>query len=82
MKINWKLRLKNKATLLSLLACLAAFVYQVMGILGITAPISEEQIMQAVGLLVNLLGAMGILVDPTTCGVSDSPRALTYKEPN
>lgn len=82
MTINWKLRLKNKTTLLSLLACLAAFAYQIMGILGITAPISEEQVTQVFGLIVNLLGAIGILVDPTTSGVSDSPRALAYREPN
>ncbi|QIB68276.1 phage holin [Aminipila butyrica] len=82
MKINWKLRLKNKTTLLSLLACLAAFVYQVLGVLGITAPISEEQITQVFGLIVNLLGAIGILVDPTTSGAGDSSRALGYREPN
>ncbi|QIB68630.1 phage holin [Aminipila butyrica] len=82
MKINWKLRLKNKTTLLSLLACLAAFIYQVLGILGITAPISEEQVTQVFGLIVNLLGAIGIMVDPTTSGTGDSSRALEYKEPN
>lgn len=82
MKINWKLRLKNKTTLLSLLACLAAFVYQVLGILGIAAPISEEQVTQVFGLVVNLLGAVGVLVDPTTSGTSDSSRALEYRKPN
>ncbi|WP_312093491.1 phage holin [Aminipila sp.] len=82
MKINWKLRLKNKTTILSLLACLVAFVYQVLGILGITAPIGEGEVTQIIGLLVNLLVAVGVLIDPTTKGTADSYKALNYKEPN
>lgn len=82
MKINWKLRLKNKTTLLSLIACLVAFVYQVLGILGITAPISQDQVAQLIGLLVNLLVGVGVVVDPTTEGASDSQKALTYNKPN
>lgn len=82
MKINWKLRLKNKTTILSLLACLVAFVYQVLGILGLTAPISQDEVTQIVGLLVNLLAGVGVLVDPTTKGTADSQKALTYNKPN
>lgn len=81
MKINWKLRFKNKATVTALIACTVAFIYQILGILGITAPISEEQTTQVLGLLVNLMTAVGILIDPTTAGASDSERALEYKEP-
>ena len=29
-----------------------------------------------------VLAIMGVLVDPTTSGVGDSARALTYKKPN
>lgn len=81
MRINWKLRFKNKATVTALIACIIAFVYQLLGILGITAPISEEQITQIFGLIVNLLTALGILVDPTTAGASDSRQAMTYSKP-
>lgn len=81
MKINWKLRLRNKTTLLALLGCMAAFIYQILGILGVTVPISEDQIIQAVGLVINMLTAVGVLVDPTTSGVEDSRQALTYHEP-
>lgn len=72
MNINWKLRFKNTATITALAAAIVAFVYQILGIIGVTAPISQDNIMQAVGLIINLLVAMGILVDPTTPGVSDS----------
>lgn len=81
MKINWKLRLKNKTVFASLLACTVAFIYQVLGILGITAPIAESEAAQIIGLLTNVLAVLGVLVDPTTKGTCDSNRALTYHEP-
>lgn len=81
MKINWKLRIKNKATFAALIGCMVAFVYQVLGIVGITAPVSEDQLTQVIGLGINLLTAVGVLVDPTTEGTSDSGQALTYRAP-
>ncbi len=35
-----------------------------------------------VQLVTLLLAVLGIFVDPTTSGISDSVRALTYKRPN
>lgn len=80
--MNLKLRLKNKATLIAIVAAAVAFLYQVAGILGIALPISQDTIVQALGLLVNLLVGLGVLVDPTTSGVKDSARALSYEEPS
>lgn len=82
MKINWKLRLMNKATIAALLACTITFVYQVLSILGITPSIAESQVTELVGLILNILAAFGILVDPTTKGLSDSEKALGYTKPN
>lgn len=79
--INWKLRLKNKVTLLTLLLALIAFVYQVFGIFGIVIPVSQSTLTQLIALLINILAALGIVVDPTTTGVSDSDRAMGYDEP-
>jgi len=81
MKINWKLRVKNKTVLAALIACLVTFIYQVLGILDITAPIAEDQVTQAVGLLINILAGLGVIVDPTTVGAGDSQNALTYDNP-
>ncbi|WP_027399862.1 phage holin [Anaerovorax odorimutans] len=81
MKINWKLRFKNKATLIALLTCSISFVYQVLGIIGITTPITEDMLMQYISAGLNLLVALGVLVDPTTKGISDSVNAVTYQEP-
>ena len=79
--MNWKLRFKNKATLIAIVAAAVAFVYQILGILHIVPPITKEQVMQVLGIIINILVGLGILVDPTTAGISDSARALTYSEP-
>ncbi|MBN7771856.1 phage holin [Clostridium aminobutyricum] len=82
MNINWKLRVMNKITITALLACVVTFIYQVLSIVGITPAVSENQITDIIGVVLNLLVAIGIVVDPTTKGISDSERALAYKQPN
>lgn len=79
--INWKVRLKNKTWLLSFVLTIVAFIYQILGMLGVTAPISEDMATQIVGLLINLLVGLGVVVDPTTKGTKDSEQALTYNKP-
>ena len=81
MKINWKVRLQNKTWLLAMAAALLAFVYQLLGLLGITPAVSQDQIAQLVGLAINVLVALGVVVDPTTHGVTDSEQAMTYTSP-
>lgn len=73
--MNLKLRFKNKATLVALASALIAFIYQILGILGITAPIAQDAVSQLVGIILNILVAVGVLVDPTTPGVKDSKLA-------
>lgn len=81
MNINWKLRLTNKATLLALFSALVVFVAQVATALGVELPVTTEQAMAVATSVLTVLAALGVVVDPTTEGVSDSTRALTYDEP-
>lgn len=81
MKINWKLRLKNKATLLSLLSILVAFVYQLASFFDIVPPVSQDQAIQFISLGLTLLVSIGVITDPTTKGISDSPAAQRYTKP-
>ena len=81
MKINWKVRLKNKTWLLAFAGAIVAFVYQILGMLGVVAPIAEDNVTQIIGLIINLLVALGIVQDPTTAGMSDSNEVLSYSEP-
>ena len=79
--MNWILRFKNKTVLLSLVTAAVAFVYQILGVLGIVPSISSSEVIQIVGLGINLLVGLGIVVDPTTRGVTDSTQAMAYDEP-
>ena len=81
MNINWKLRFKNKTTLAALLAVIVAFVYQVLGIVGVTPPVSEDQVTQIIGLIMNILVGLGVIVDPTTAGLKDTNQAMEYTSP-
>lgn len=78
--MNLKLRFKNKATLVALISAAVIFVYQIFAIIGITPKVSEDVVMQIVGLILNALVGLGILVDPTTPGVKDSVNAMSYAE--
>lgn len=81
MKINWKLRLQNKATLTALVMALVALVYQVLGVCGVVPRVSQDQVTTIISMVINILCLLGIVVDPTTAGIGDSNRALTYDEP-
>lgn len=78
MKINIKERLKNKTFVITMATLIIAFVYQILGILGVAPKISEDTLTSTVMIIVNFLGGLGVLVDPTTEGINDSKRALTY----
>lgn len=79
--MNILVRLKNPVFLLTFLATVVAFIYQILGMFGVVPKVSEDQIIQIVSLGINVLTALGVLVDPTTKGVGDSDRAMSYTEP-
>ena len=51
---------------------------------GISFDISglSESLVSIVGTVFGILAVIGIIIDPTTEGISDSARAMTYDEPN
>ena len=81
MNINWKLRLQNKTTLITLITTVVAFIYSVLSIFGVTPSITQDQILNLVVMVVSMLASLGIVVDPTTSGVSDSSNAMQYEKP-
>ncbi|MBQ0088543.1 MAG: phage holin [Prevotellaceae bacterium] len=82
MKINWKLRGQNKVTLVSIMALVVAFVYQVLGLFGVVPKVAESDIVNLLTMLIDILVAIGVVTDPTTKGLNDSERAMGYDEPN
>lgn len=81
MKINWKVRAKSASFWVAMLGAIVAFAYQICGIVGVVPAVSEDQVTQLVGVVINILVGLGIIIDPTTAGVSDSKQALGYEEP-
>lgn len=79
--MNWKLRLQNKTTLITLLTAVVALVYQILGAIGVVPGVSEDSVVTIIGIVVNVLCMLGIVVDPTTKGVADSARAMGYNAP-
>jgi phi LC3 family holin len=78
MKINWKARFKNKTFLITFIALVISFVYQVLGLLDIVPSISEDSLVNFLTILINILATLGVVVDPTTDGIKDSDRAMLY----
>ena len=81
MNINWALRFKNKVTLTAVVVQVISIVYAVLGMAGIVPKIGENVILDVAYMIIELLCLLGIVVDPTTDGVNDSPQALGYTEP-
>ena len=74
MKLNLKARFTNKAFVTSFIAALILLIQQ-LG-LGKYLP---ENIMDIVNTVLLLLSMLGILIDPTTRGVSDTKAVLEFK---
>ena len=83
MKINWIVRLKNKAFWLAVVPALALVVQAVAALFGYTIDLTTlvGKIQAVINAVFALLVILGIVVDPTTDGIQDSNRAMTYPEP-
>ena len=82
MNINWKVRFRNKTWIITFVAAVLSLVYQIFGMLGIAPSVSQDALTNILMTIVNLLVMLGVIVDPTTAGVTDSAKALTYQKPN
>lgn len=82
MKINWKVRFRNKTFLTGLVSLVIVFVYNMLQLLEITPQVEQSVVMQVVEGILTILGMVGVITDPTTAGLSDSNRAMTYTEPH
>lgn len=81
MKVNWKVRFKNKTWLSMFLSLIIGFVFNLLKMFDVVPVVTENFVMQIVGQVLTFLGLIGVLVDPTTAGLNDSERAMNYEEP-
>ncbi len=78
MKINWKVRLRNKTWLAAVIALIVGFVYDLLAMVEFVPPLSEDWLMSLFQTILTLLTALGVVIDPTTEGPNDSDRAMHY----
>ena len=81
MKINWKVRFKNKVWLGSFLSLVVGFVYSLLALFDVFPQVTQNLVVQLLNQILTFLGLIGVLVDPTTAGLGDSERAMGYEEP-
>lgn len=81
MKINILVRLRNKTFLMLFVPATLSLLYQFLAMLGFVPDIEEKSLLSILMQLIELLALLGIIIDPTTKGLSDSNIAMTYDEP-
>lgn len=83
MSINWKVRIKNKAFWLALIPAVLLLVQVIAAVFGYTLDLGDlgNKLMDVVNALFAVLTILGVVTDPTTEGIGDSTRALTYDTP-
>lgn len=83
MKINWTVRIKNKTFWVALIPAALLLVQTVASLLGFTLDLGElgDKLLAVVNAVFGVLVILGVVVDPTVDGVSDSARAMLYDEP-
>lgn len=84
MNINWKVRFKNPNFWLSFFPALFLLVQVCAAPFGYDwdFAVLNQQMAAIVNAVFGLLAVLGVVTDPTTAGVSDSARAMTYTTPN
>ena len=81
MKLNWKVRFKNKVWLGSFLSLIVGFVYSMLALFDVFPEVTQSLVLQMLNQVLTFLGLIGVIVDPTTAGLEDSDRAMSYAEP-
>lgn len=83
MKINWKVRFKNKAFWVAIIPATIVLIVAIASVFGIEIDLSaiSDRLLDVVNALFVVLSIVGIVVDPTTDGLTDSTQALSYEKP-
>lgn len=84
MNINWIVRIKNKNFWMTVIPAVLLLVQVILAVFGVTIDIGDvgNKLIAVVNAAFGVLAILGIVTDPTTAGISDSARAMTYTKPN
>ena len=83
MKINWKVRIKNKNFWVSVIPAILLLVQVMAALFGFTLDLGDlgNKLIAVVNAIFGVLAVLGVITDPTTAGLSDSTQAMTYEVP-
>lgn len=81
--INWKVRFKNKNFWISAIPALLLLIQVVANVFGFEMDLGDlgNKLLAVVNAVFAFLSILGVVNDPTTHGLSDSDRAMTYEAP-
>ena len=81
--INWKVRLKNLNFWLAAVPAVLLVLQSAAALAGVALPVQgvQDKLLDLINAVFGLLAILGIVNDPTTQGLHDSPRALHYQKP-
>ncbi len=83
MKINWKVRVRNLHFWLTLVPAVLLLVQTVAVPFGYQWDFGllDQQLTAIINALFGVLAILGVVNDPTTASMQDSPQAMTYSKP-
>lgn len=81
--INWAVRIKNKAFWLAVIPAVLLLAQTVAAVFGYTLDLGDigNKLIAVVNAVFGVLVVLGVVVDPTTAGISDSKQARGYNFP-
>lgn len=81
--INWRVRIKNRNFWIAFIPAVLLLIQVVLRIFDIEIDMTDIQgkLLDVVNAAFAVLAILGVVTDPTTAGIGDSARALTYTEP-
>lgn len=81
--INWRVRIANKNFWLALIPAVLLLIQVVLSVFNVEMDFGElgNKLIAVVNAVFAVLAILGIVNDPTTDGLKDSARAMTYYLP-
>ena len=81
--INWTVRIKNKTFWLTVIPSVLLLIQTVAAVFGYTLDMGDigNKLIAVVNAAFGVLVVLGVVVDPTTAGISDSKQARGYNWP-
>ena len=83
MKINWIVRIRNRQFWIAIIPASLLVLQLVLDLFGVQMDLDDlgNKLIGIVNAVFVVLALIGIVTDPTTPGVGDSDRAMSYVEP-